>query len=94
VVLTAKEWLTNGAGREVPAGLPLGDHDAFVAAAELVVEELELDDREWESWARDFLAGVTERESAHAAGVHRKSLRERRERGLNRAATRFAEVLA
>ncbi len=59
------------------------------AAASAVIEELAADEREWATWARGFLAGESERDSADALGVSQQAVNRRRKRGLTRSRALF-----
>ena len=65
--------------------------DPLTDKAQDVIQALQADSREWEGWARDFLEGLTQEETASKEGVSHQAISRRRARGLQRIAPLLEE---
>lgn len=81
----AAELLTRTIQATVETGhLEPPARDPLLDRASNAIDELEHDDREWVSWARDFLDGKSTRQTASEEGVSHITISRRRREGIER----------
>lgn len=88
--MAAHKYLKSELQREEPLSVretprELSTERGLSIQAQKAIEELQNDDREWDAWARDFLAGESERAVAAREQVSQQAIDQRRKRGLKRA---------